>query len=121
MVSFRLQLRDAQLERPYLLLGSTNILGIEHADFLAIRPLTLDPVVGAVIRYINHVVCQTFNLKLFCGCVLSCELWIPSQPKEQSRARGHVCVLANLSQRYAIHRYAFEDHDNLWTVGVPLA
>jgi hypothetical protein len=54
MVFFRLQLRDTPLERANLLLGSSKILVIEHADFLAIRSLAH---VGPVIRYVNHVVC----------------------------------------------------------------
>ena len=64
-VSFRPQLRDTPLERPYLQLGLPKILGIEYADFLAIRPLALDPVVGAVLGQVNRLVCQTLNLKLF--------------------------------------------------------
>ena len=43
------------MERGYLLLGSSKILEIEHADFLAIRSLALDPVVGPVARYVNPV------------------------------------------------------------------
>jgi hypothetical protein len=54
--SFRPQLRDTPLERPYLQLGLPKILGIEYADFLAISPLALDPVLRAVVRYVNHVV-----------------------------------------------------------------
>jgi hypothetical protein len=74
---FRLQLRDTPLERPYPLLGLPKILGIEHADFLAVGSVALDPVAG-VVRYVNGLVCQTLNLKLFRGCVLSCELRVPS-------------------------------------------
>jgi hypothetical protein len=62
-VSLRLQLRDTPLDLTYLPLAAPKILVIEHADFLAIRSLALDPVVGPVVRYVNHLVCQPLNLK----------------------------------------------------------
>jgi hypothetical protein len=122
MVPFRLQLREPPLERSNLLLRPPKILVIEQADLLAVRFLAFDLVVGSIVRYINHLVCQPLNLKSFCKRVLLPEVGTLSQPKEHSRARWHACVLADLPQRYAIRRYAFTDQvGNFWTVRVPRA
>jgi hypothetical protein len=105
----------------YLLLGLPKGLGIEHADHLPIRSLALDPVVGCVVRNVDQVVCQTLKLEFFCEHVLSPEVRILSQPKEQGRARWHPCILANLPQRCPLC-YAFANPvRNFDTVGMPRA
>jgi hypothetical protein len=50
------------VERGYLLSAE---IGIEDADFVAVRSLALDPVVGPAVRDVNHVVCQRLTLKPF--------------------------------------------------------
>ena len=44
------------MERAHLPLGPPKIFVVEHAELLAVRSLSLNPVLGAVVRYVNHVV-----------------------------------------------------------------
>ena len=43
------------LERAHLPLGPPKILVVEHAELLAVRSLSLNPVLGAVVCYVKHV------------------------------------------------------------------
>jgi hypothetical protein len=87
MVPFWAQLREPPPERTYLPLAAPKILGIEHAEFLAVRSLALDPVVGPVVRYVHHVAWEALNLEAFRERVLLPEVRSLPQPKEHSRAR----------------------------------
>jgi hypothetical protein len=46
------------LDLTYLPLAAPKILVIEYMNLLAIRSVALNPGVGRVIRYVNHIVCQ---------------------------------------------------------------
>jgi hypothetical protein len=43
---------------------SPKILGIEHADLVAIRSVALDPIVSPAVRYVNHVVSQNIESEI---------------------------------------------------------
>ena len=61
MVFLRRQLRDTPLERAHLPLGPPKILVVEDAEILAVRSLSLNPVVGAVVRYVKLLAQQTVD------------------------------------------------------------
>ena len=42
-------------------LGPPKILVVEHAELLAVRSLSLNPVLGAVVRYVKHATISNCN------------------------------------------------------------